>query len=148
MSEVSTFRLYVLRAAYLLIAVGLGLMIGPGLIRPPANLEHARGVVRALLGAVGLLALLGIRYPLQMLPLLFFELVWKSLWIVAFGLPLWAAGALDAATRSTWFDCAFGVVLCALVIPWGHVVEHYARRPGDAWGRRGTARSAHEPIAG
>ena len=31
MSEVSTFRLYLLRAMYLLIAVGLAIMIWPGL---------------------------------------------------------------------------------------------------------------------
>lgn len=146
MSEVSLLRLYVMRATYLLIAVGLGLMIWPGLINPPEHLEHMRGVVRALLGAVGLLALLGIRYPLQMLPLLFFELVWKTIWIVAFGLPLWSAGALDPATRSTWFDCAFGVVLCVVAIPWGYVVTNYVRRPGDPWRRRGTPGIVPGPI--
>jgi hypothetical protein len=38
-----------------------------------------RGVVRSVLAAVSLLAVLGIRYPLKMLPLLFFELVWKTI---------------------------------------------------------------------
>jgi hypothetical protein len=134
-NQVSTFRLYVLRAAFLLMAVGLALMIGPGLIDPPADLEHMRGVVWSLLGAVGLLALLGVRYPLQMLPLLCFELVWKSIWILAFGLPRWSAGTLDAGMRATWFDCAFGVVLTLLVIPWGYVFRNYVRRPGDPWKR-------------
>lgn len=136
MSEVSTFRLYILRATYLLIAVGLGFMIGPGLIEPPADLEHMRGVVRALLGAMGLLALLGLRYPLRMLPLLFFELVWKSLWLAVFGLPLWRAGALDGAMRATAGDCLFGVAVCMVAIPWGYAARNYVRRAGDPWTRR------------
>lgn len=146
MSEVSTFRLYVLRATYLLIAVGLGVMIWPNLISPSANVEHMRGVVWALLGAVGLLALLGIRYPLQMLPLLLFELVWKSIWLAVFGLPLWHANALDAASRSTLFDCLFGVVLCVLVIPWGYVVRHYVRGAGDTWRRPAAAAAMQRPT--
>lgn len=126
-------RLYVLRGAYLLIAVGLGVMIWPGLIDPPADLEHMRGVVRALLGAIGLLAVLGIRYPLRMLPLLFFELTWKVIWIVAIGLPLRSAGALTEATSATLFDCAFGVVVCVVAIPWRYVFANFVRRPGDPW---------------
>ena len=94
MQEVSTFRLYLLRATYLLLIVGLGFQIWPGILNPPRDLEHMRGPVRSLLAAVSLLAILGLRYPLKMLPLLFFELVWKSIWVVAIGLPLWfAAGS-------------------------------------------------------
>ena len=75
MSEISTFRLYLLRAGYLLVAVGLAIMIFPSLIYPRENLPHMNGVVRSMLGTVCFLAFLGIRYPLKMLPVLFFELV-------------------------------------------------------------------------
>ena len=76
----------------------------------------------------------GIRYPLQMLPLLLFELVWKSIWVLAIGLPLWSAGRLDADTRETWNACLMGLVLFPLVIPWGYVWRRYVRQPGDRWG--------------
>jgi hypothetical protein len=131
--DVSIFRLYLLRAAYLLIAVGLGSLIWPTLVDTPTNLEHMRGVVRALLAAVGVLALVGIRYPLKMLPLLFFELVWKTIWVVAIGLPVWSADAFTPGTRETWRDCLIGIALCLLVIPWGYVLATYVRAPGDRW---------------
>lgn len=134
MHEVSTFRLYLLRAMYLLLVVGLGMMIWPLILSHPLQVEHMRGVVRSLLGAVALLAILGIRYPLQMLPLLFFELVWKAIWLLSFGLPLWRADAFTAGTRQTWVDCLFGLILL-VVIPWGYVWRHYVTRPGDRWGR-------------
>lgn len=74
------------------------------------------GVVFALLGTVGLLSLIGVRYPLQMLPILLFELIWKAIWLVAFALPRWLDGTLDEAMRSTVFDTSLGLVLL-LVIP-------------------------------
>ena len=138
MQEVSTFRLYLLRATYLLIVIGLGAQIWPLLLNPPENLEHMRGVVWSLLAAVSLLAALGLRYPLKMLPLLFFELVWKSIWIAAIGLPLWYSGGFDAGTRDTWNSCLFSLVLFPLVIPWGYVLRNYVRQRGDRWRHRST----------
>lgn len=48
MNEVSTFRLYLLRATCLLIAVGLGITIWPGILAPPDNPSHMAGVVRSV----------------------------------------------------------------------------------------------------
>ena len=135
MNDVPLWRLYLLRAAYLLIAVGLAGLVWPLLLSPPPDLEHARGVMWALLGAVGVLAVVGLRYPLQMLPLLFFELVWKSIWLALIGLPRWSAGTLDAAMRASIFDCVFGVVVTLVAIPWGWVLRNYVRRPGAPWRR-------------
>lgn len=129
MRDVSTLRLYVLRFTYLLMAVGLGVQIWPLILNHPTDLEHMRGVVRSLLGAVGLLAILGIRYPLTMLPLLLFELAWKSIWLLSFGLPLWSANAFNVDTRDTWTTCLFSVALFLVVIPWGYVLKRYVRQP-------------------
>ncbi len=89
MSEVSTIRLYLLRAMYLLIAVGLGFTIWPAIISPPDTVANAKTVICALLGALAVLAAVGIRYPLQMLPILLFELLWKVIWVVEFPCGMW-----------------------------------------------------------
>ncbi len=136
MQDVSTFRLYLLRATYLLVFVGLGVTIWPLILNVPKDLEHMKGVVRAVLTAVSLLAAMGIRYPLKMLPLLFFELAWKSIWVLAIGLPLWSSNQMDANTRETWNACLMGVVLFPLVIPWGYVLRTYVKQAGDRWTKR------------
>lgn len=133
MHEVSALRLNVLRATYLLIALGMGLQIWPMILWHPAGVAHMTGVVRSMLGAITLLALLGIRHPLQMLPLLFVELVWKMIWVLSFGLPLWSAGRLDAGTAETMQACLMGLVLVPLAMPWGYVWRQYVRAPGDRW---------------
>jgi hypothetical protein len=132
MTHVSLLRLYILRAMYLFILVGLALMIWPLLLNHKSSWPLFNGVTCALLGAVSILAALGIRYPLQMLPVLFFELIWKTIWLSAVALPLWSAGKLDVLTMETVKDC-IPVILIPLVIPWGYVLANYVTRPGDRW---------------
>lgn len=133
MPEVSVFRLYLLRAMYLILAAGAGSMIWPLLLGAPENAEHFRGVTWSLLGALSALAALGLRYPLKMLPLLLFELGWKLTWVVAIGVPLWRAGTLQGDFADTWFATLMGVVLCTVAIPWGYVARTYIRASGDPW---------------
>jgi hypothetical protein len=130
MSDISTLRIYVLRAMYLIMAVCLGLTIWPGIL-VPGNVTHMGSVVRAMLGALSLISLWGLRYPIRMLPILLFELVWKVIWVVAFGLGPWLHGGLDAARQETFFSCLLGVVLVPIAVPWGHVFRHYIRAAGD-----------------
>ncbi len=129
-SEVSLVRLYVLRATYLLLVIGLGGMIVPDLVSHPLI---SRGVIPSLLGAVWLLAFVGLKYPLEMLPLLMFEFLWKSLWMVAYGLPQLSAGQLPPTFAEDAFNIGLGVVLMPLVVPWGYVWRHYVKKPGDRW---------------
>ncbi len=127
MPTIRTPRLLLLRAMYLLLAVGLGLSIWPAILFPAEVAADSKTVVRALLGAVGALALLGLRYPLRMIPLLLFELLWKAIWLVAFALPLWRVGALDANATQNALECLAGVVLVVLATPWDYVFQKYVR---------------------
>lgn len=128
--EVSLFRLYVLRATYLLLVIGLGAMIVPDVISHPVV---SRGVIPSLLAAVWLLAFFGLKYPLQMLPLLLFEFVWKSLWALAYGLPQWITGQAPPTFADDAFSIGLGVVLMPLVIPWGYVYRRYIKQSGARW---------------
>jgi membrane associated rhomboid family serine protease len=133
MSEVSTFRLCLLRAMYLLIAAGLATTIWPVIISPPNLIAGPTSVVRALLGALALLSLLGLRYPLKMLPILLFELLWKIIWVVGSALPMWLGPGLDRYASESLFACLMAVVLVPLVIPWHYVARHYAMAPSEPW---------------
>jgi membrane associated rhomboid family serine protease len=141
MNNVSTVRLYLLRAMYLLIAAGLAATVWPHIISPPDMVAGPKSVIRALLGALAVMSLLGLRYPLQMLPLLLFELLWKVIWVVASAVPMWLGPGLDAYASETLFACLMGVVLVPIVIPWGYVSQRYIRAAGDPWRRQKLQRS-------
>ncbi|WP_157778751.1 hypothetical protein [Massilia violaceinigra] len=135
MNDISTLRLSLLRAMYLLLVLGLGVTMWPTIIAPSSVAANASTVVRSLLGALCLLSLLGLRYPLRMLPLLLFELAWKIIWVVAFALPMWMGPGLDEYAAETLFACAAGIVLVVLVLPWGYVAREYLRAPGTPWSK-------------
>ena len=127
---VSRTRLWVLRAAYLVLGGGIALFMWPDIIHHPLTMPRMTGVAVALLGTFGLLSLIGLRYPLQMLPLLLFELTWKIVWLVAFALPLWRDGTMDAGTQRSVYEIGTGLILL-LVIPWRYVIDHYIRKPAE-----------------
>jgi hypothetical protein len=132
MNEVSLLRLYLLRALYLLIVVGLGIVQWPEILRQEKSWELMEGVVACMLAAFSALSVLGLRYPLQMLPLLLWELVWKSIWLIVVALPLWSAGQMDESTWATASACLM-VVIVPFVIPWRFVFAHYVKKRGDRW---------------
>lgn len=130
--ELSLFRLYTLRACYFVLAAGLGSYIWPVVIHHTSELAEAEGVRFGLLGGLGLTAVLGFRYPVQMLPLLLFELIWKTVYLLAFALPLWTAHRIDAAVAEDIKACSMAVIFLPL-IPWRYVFRHYVLKRGDRW---------------
>jgi hypothetical protein len=132
MHDVSVFRLYVLRAMYLFIVVGLGIFLWPEILNPERHWALAQGESTCMLAAFSLLCLLGLRYPLQMLPVLLWETVWKTLWLLLVPFPQWRAGHIDEALQPTVFACSM-VILVYLAIPWGYIYSRYVKAHGDRW---------------
>ncbi|MDQ0466128.1 hypothetical protein QO010_003921 [Caulobacter ginsengisoli] len=133
MNEVSLLRLYVMRATFLLIAVGEGMQIWPLIFRHRPWSDPMHGVAVALLAALTLLCWLGVRYPLKMAPLMLFEGVWKTIWMLAIGIPAWQAGPLTPAMAENMFAIGLGVVLVPLILPWPYLWRSYVTAKGDRW---------------
>ncbi len=129
---VSLPRLYAMRAMYLLIVVGLALVVWPGVLHRSRPWELFEGVTQCMLAAFSALCVLGLRYPLQMLPLLLWELLWKSIWLLDVVLPAWRAGTLDEQTAGVAATCLLAAII-PFVVPWRHVVARYVRGAGDRW---------------
>jgi len=130
--EVSLIRLYTLRASYLVMAVGLGVTIWPVVLHHTNELAATKGPLLALLAGLGATAALGLRYPVQMLPVLLFELIWKAIYLAAFALPLWSAHQINAAVAENIKACLMVVIFIPL-IPWRYVFAHYVLKHGDRW---------------
>ncbi len=130
--EVSVLRLNLLRCLYLLVVVGLGIILWPNILFHAKPWTLSGGVVNCMLGAFSLLCLFGLRYPLQMLPMLLWELTWKTLWLSIHVLPLYRAGQLDAATEASAWECLV-VVIFIFVLPWRYMARHYFGKASEAW---------------
>ena len=130
-TDLSLARLHLMRAGYLLMGVGLVLVKWP--LLPNAHaLTLFEGVTLCLLTAMSLLAFLGLRYPVKLLPVLLFETAWKLLWLSLVALPQALSGTMDAATADVMVNCSLVVPIIA-VTPWRYVWRNYVRVPGDRW---------------
>ena len=126
---VSLMRLYAIRAVCLLGIWGLQ----PTVTTLVNHAPDERGMLKAMISGLWVMCFITLRYPLKMIPILLFELVWKMLWLIFFGLPQWWAGVgSPRLSEDLWSIGAFPIV-CMLVIPWGYVWSHYVREPADRW---------------
>ena len=131
--EVSRGRLYLMRFTYLLNAIVIGFGAWSGLLGQRTLIYTGKpwdliyGVAFSLYAAYALLMLLGVRFPLRMLPLLQLQISYKLIWLIAVAYPLWSAGRLNPG--AIWAVRVFAgiVVLDLVVIPWPYVLEKYIR---------------------
>lgn len=130
----TTFRLYLLRALYLLNFAMLGLDVWPDLLSKGGAWDPMTGVAFAFWGALSVVSILGLRYPVGMIPLLLLQFVYKLVWLFAVGLPQWDA------VRSLELTSAMlvGLAIDLVVIPWPYVYRNYVKKPGARWRRSAT----------
>jgi hypothetical protein len=129
----SPIRLNLMRLGFLFMAVGLIVYRWP-LLPEASELPVMHGVVVTMLTGMSLLALLGLRHPLQMLPVLVFEVAWKLIWLGVVAAPHFIANDMDAATETLLNNVLF-VVIPLAVTPWDYVWKRYVKTPGDRWRR-------------
>ena len=125
-------RLHLMRFGYLVLGVGNAVFRWPTLVDHGPDWPLMEGVVTCILTAMSLLAFLGLRYPVRMLPLLVFESAWKLIWLAVVALPQLIAGDMDTATREVMNNCLWVVIFLA-VVPWRYVWRQLVTAKGDRW---------------
>lgn len=131
--ELSLYRLYVLRASYLVLGLGQGSKSWPAILHHAQLWDFWHGVGMSFFGALTLLCLLGVRYPVRMMPLIIFEFTWKLIWVLAAWLPQYLGHALEPEIAGSFSGIFPGIVVVALVLPWGYLWKSYILTPGDRW---------------
>lgn len=121
--DIAPWRINLLRLSYLIMAGGMGSIIVPAFLHhKPWEFTH--GVMNSMLLAMVVLALLGLRYPLKMLPLIFWEMAWKIIWLGAIAYPAWRNGTMDADMQANLFPCAL-VAIFLVIVPWDYVWRNF-----------------------
>lgn len=126
--HVSKIKLVMLRAMYFLILVGLAFSIWPDVIKGTEvfnGIAPPESVVFAMLTSYSIMAYFGLWHPLKMLPLLMIELLWKSIWLITYGLSTIINTSQTDYSESVMQGCVFGVVLTLIVMPWRYVYCRY-----------------------
>ncbi|MBP6362751.1 MAG: hypothetical protein KA233_01130 [Novosphingobium sp.] len=129
------WKITLLRIMFFLQAAVMGGLVWYQILFNSAGWDWAIGLSKSMLGALALLSLLGLRYPLQMLPLMIYELVWKTVWIMAIAFPAWLNNRMTADIEGLFYDC-IGVTIVYLAIPWRYVFARFFAQPSEAWWKK------------
>jgi hypothetical protein len=121
---VATWQINAMRFLFLLMALVMGSFVWQQLLFESADWDVMRGLAKSMLAALALMSLLGVRYPLQMLPLMLYEIAWKTIWIILIAGRAWMAGKWNADIEGLFFDC-IGIIIAFFIVPWRYVWAHY-----------------------
>jgi hypothetical protein len=125
-------RLYALRFGYSLLAIFLAIETWPVVLNHASSWKGTESLVYCILAAISLLAFVGLRHPVTMLPLLLFESAWKLIWLSAVALPAWLSDSMDDETWG-YTTSSLLVVIFLVVVPWPYVYRQYVLTPGERW---------------
>jgi hypothetical protein len=125
---VATWQINAMRIMFLLMAVVMGSVVWEQMLFKSADWHWGLGVAKSMLAALALMSLLGVRYPLQMLPLMMYEVAWKTVWMLFIALRAWLNDKWTVSIESMFFD-SIGVVIVYIIVPWRYVWARYIVQP-------------------
>ena len=118
-------NIYLLRLLFLLVFVFVGYDAWTTLLRHAGPWDPVRAAAFCMWGSYALLSILGVFYPLKLLPLVLFEIVYKVVWLGLVAYPLWRVDALWDSPAAGMAVAFLWVVLPIVAMPWGYFFRAY-----------------------
>lgn len=122
---VRPIQIFLARVGYLLVFVTVGYRSWMGLINHEGDWDPLQAAAVSMWASSSLLSVIGVVHPLKMLPLFFFEIGYKLIWLVVVAWPLWSADRLAGSPAEAMTYAFLPVVLPIALIPWGYVFRTY-----------------------
>jgi hypothetical protein len=126
--SVATWRINSMRLIFLLMALVMGSMVWKQLLFESADWDLMRGLAKSMLAALALISLFDVRYPLQMLPLMLYEIAWKTVWLTLIAGRAWLESKWTPDIEGLFNDC-IGIVIAYFIVPWRYVWARYFVQP-------------------
>jgi hypothetical protein len=105
--------------------LGFALLLAPGVMLPalgmPGEEPFLAGIVYSVWMAEAILSALGLRYPVKFAPVLFLQLTYKLIWLVAIIIPHLVTGQLPTFAMTTSALYITFVIGDIIAIPWRHI---------------------------
>ena len=114
-----------LRLFYLLMLLFVAPTAWQVLLTHQGPWEPLRAMAFAVWATYPSLALFGLLQPLRWLPLMFFTIGYKAIWLWFVAYPMWTAGTLAGTQTGEIAQSFLALPLLVLVVPWGYAWRTY-----------------------
>jgi hypothetical protein len=133
---VRPFHIWGLRLFFFLMLAFVATDAWSGLLAHEGPWDPVRAVAVCVWATYPALAVFGLIHPLRWLPLMFFTIGYKALWLGFVAWPMWRNGTLAGSPAEEIAYAFAALPLLIAVVPWGYAYRTYVR-----WPRRNAAAS-------
>ncbi len=122
---VRPINVYLLRLLFLLVFLIVGHDSWTGLFIHQGPWDPVRAAAVCMWAGYSALSIIGVFHPLKMLPIVAFEILYKTTWLLVVAYPLWSAHQLAGTPAGEMTRVFIGVPVLAVIMPWKYFVETY-----------------------
>jgi hypothetical protein len=123
--DVRPINIYLLRLLFLLIFVFVGNDSWTTILRHEGSWDPVKAAAFCMWAAYSLLSIIGVFYPLKLLILVLFEIIYKIVWLIIVAYPLWWAGKLAGSPAEGMTEAFLWVVLPIVAMPWKYAFNTF-----------------------
>lgn len=87
--------------------------------------DSASAAAWCMCGSYSVISFIGILRPLKMLPIVLFEIIYKTAWLVIVAYPLWTKNELIGSPAEGMTRVFVWVVFPIVAMPWGYFFRNY-----------------------
>ena len=125
-------NIYLLRLLFILMFLFVGRTAWTHILNYQGYESPREMVAWCVWASFSVMAVLGSVRPLNMLPLVLLEILYKVLWLVTVAYPLWSTHQLIGSPAEQQTYTFIWVILPILAVPWKYVFETYIYKPGKS----------------
>jgi len=126
---VRPFNVWGLRLFYLLMLVFVTPTAWQVLLSHSGAWDPLQAVAWTVWATYPALGFFGLFRPLRWLPIMFFTIGYKAIWLALVAYPMWRAGTLAGSQTEAIAQSFLALPLLVLVVPWGYAYRTYVGWP-------------------
>jgi len=122
---VRPIQIFAMRVGYVLVFVTVGNVAWSRILQHEGGWDPLVAAALSMWAGSSVLSVFGLIHPLKWLPLVLFEIAYKSIWLVIVAYPLWSSDQLAGSPAEAMTYAFLWVVVPVVAMPWGYVLRAY-----------------------
>lgn len=122
-------NIYLLRLLYFLMIIFVARDSWTTILNHQGPWDPLQAIAFCVWAAYSTLSILALLHPLKWLPIVLFEIFYKSIWLAIVAYPLWSTNHLAGSSAEALTNAFLWLPLPLLATPWGYVVRTYFAFP-------------------